>query len=344
MSKTALIAGITGQDGAYLARLLLEKGYTVTGTQRRSSGHALWRLEELGVAGDIRILPLDLLEATNIQRVLEEARPDEIYNLAAQSFVALSFEQPVYTGDVDGLGAARLLDALRASGSKARFYQASSSEMFGAAPTAPQNERTPFHPRSPYGIAKLFAHWTTVNHREAHGLHASSGILFNHESPLRGGEFITRKITLGLARIRAGKQKLLEVGNLDASRDWGFAGDYVDGMWRMLQQPQADDYVLATGIAHGVREFIAAAAGLNGMALDWRGSGKEETGVEGSTGRTIVRVDPGLLRPAEVDSLYGDASKARERLGWRPNTGFDALVAMMVEADQARVKDGRLLG
>jgi GDPmannose 4,6-dehydratase len=216
--------------------------------------------------------------------------------------------------------------------------------MFGAAPTSPQNEQTPFRPRSPYGIAKLFAHWTTVNYREAHGLHASSGILFNHESPLRGSEFVTRKITLGLARIRLGKQGVLEVGNLDAVRDWGFAGDYVDGMWRMLQQPQAGDYVLATGKPHSVREFIDAAARLSGMPLEWRGAGREETGVERGSGRTLVRIDPRLLRPAEVDALYGDSSKARERLGWRAETGFDALVAMMVEADQARVKEGRPLG
>ena len=344
MSKTALIVGITGQDGAYLARLLLGKGYAVFGTHRRSSLVHAWRLEELGVAGDITILPLDLLEATNIQRVLEQVKPDEVYNLAAQSFVGLSFDQPVYTGDVDGLGVARLLDALRFLGAGARFYQASSSEMFGKAATAPQDESTPFYPRSPYGVAKLFAHWTTVNFREAHGLHASSGILFNHESPLRGSEFVTRKITRGLARIRLGRQECLEIGNLDAQRDWGFAGDYVEGMWRMLQQEMPGDYVLATGRPKSVRDFIDGAARCSGLRLEWKGEGEARVGIDAATGRVWVRVDPRLFRPAEVDALYGNPAKAASVLGWTPKTGFEELVAMMVEADFRRAREGKTDG
>jgi len=343
MAKTALIVGVSGQDGAYLSRLLLEKGYRVYGTQRRSSRLSAWRLAELGVFDDITILPLDLLETTNIQRVLEATGPDEVYNLGAQSFVALSFEQPIYTGSVDGLGALRLLEALRATGGSARFYQASSSEMFGLAPTAPQDEAVPFHPRSPYAIAKLYAHWTTVNYREAHGMHASSGILFNHESPLRGSEFVTRKITLAFARMRLGRQECVEVGNLDAGRDWGFAGDYVDGMWRMLQQDEPGDYVLATGRVKSVRDFIDEAARCIGMRLEWRGAGAAAQAFDSDTGTPRVRIDPRLRRPADVERLYGNPAKARERLGWEARMSFEELVAMMVEADLARLRDGRVV-
>jgi GDPmannose 4,6-dehydratase len=341
MAKTALIVGVTGQDGAYLSRLLLEKGYRVAGTQRRSSRHSAWRLAELGVRDDVTILPLDLLEMTNIQRVLDEVKPDEVYNLGAQSFVGLSFEQPVYTGSVDGLGVARLLEALRFAGGNTRFYQASSSEMFGQAPNAPQDESTPFHPRSPYAIAKLYAHWSTVNYREAHGMHASSGILFNHESPLRGAEFVTRKVSLAFARMALGQQDCLTVGNLDAARDWGFSGDYVEGMWRMVQQPQPGDYVLATGEPHTVRDFINAAAALAGIVLEWRGEGARAEAVDAKSGAVRVRIDPKLLRPADVERLYGIPAKARDVLGWRASTTFEQLVQMMVEADITRLREGR---
>lgn len=340
MAKTALITGINGQDGAYLAKLLLEKGYRVVGGLRRSSLRSLSRLEELGVAGEVEILDLDLFEMTNILRALERAKPDEVYNLAAQSFVALSFEQPLYTAEIDALGPARLLEALRQQGGRVRFYQASTSEMFGKASIVPQDERTPFYPRSPYGVAKLYAHWMTVNYRESHGLHASSGLLFNHESPLRGIEFVTRKITWTLAQVRHGQAPVLRLGNLDARRDWGFAGDYVRGIWQMLQQPQPDDYVLATGETRTVRQFVECAARVLGFDIVWEGKGVQETGIDRRTGRSIVVVDPALYRPAEVDLLVGDSRKARQRLGWAPETDFTALVAMMAEADDRRVREG----
>jgi len=334
--KKALITGITGQDGAYLAKLLLEKGYEVWGAYRRSASLNLWRLEELGLRDEVKLIPLDLLEYSNIMRALEKVQPQEIYNLAAQSFVALSFEMPLYTADADALGVTRLLEAIRLVNTKIRFYQASTSEMYGKAQQTPQTEQTPFYPRSPYAVAKLYAHWITVNYRESYGIHASSGILFNHESPLRGQEFVTRKITAALARIRYGQQDVLELGNLDAKRDWGFAGDYVEGMWRMLQQESPDDYVLATGETHSVREFVDLAAGVAGFDLVWEGSGEKEQGVDRRTGKVIVRVNPEFYRPAEVELLLGNPEKARSRLGWSPKIGFSALVRMMAERDLER--------
>jgi GDPmannose 4,6-dehydratase len=301
-----------------------------------------WRLEELGIADAVQAVPLDLLEITNIMRAIEQVRPDEIYNLAAQSFVGHSFEQPILTSDINALGPARLLEALRVVRPECRFYQASTSEMFGKVRETPQNELTPFHPRSPYGVAKLYAHAFTVNYRESYGLHASSGILFNHESPLRGREFVTRKITYQLARVRHGKQELIKLGNLDAWRDWGFAGDYVRGMWLMLQQEQGDDFVLATGQNHSVRDFVERAAEASGFSLAWEGAAEDTVGIDRKSGRTVVRVDPAFYRPAEVDALLGNPGKARDVLGWQPATSFDRLVEDMVRADMNRITTGRL--
>jgi GDPmannose 4,6-dehydratase len=341
MAKTALVTGITGQDGAYLAKFLLEKGYRVVGGQRRSSGGADWRLRELRVAGDIEFVDFDLAELSNIMRALERVRPDEIYNLAAQSFVGLSFEQPIYTSDADAIGPLRLLESIRQAVPSARFYQASTSEMFGKAQAVPQDEKTPFYPRSPYGVAKLFAHWTTVNYRESYGIRASSGILFNHESPLRGREFVTRKITWSLARIRHGELDVLELGNLDAQRDWGFAGDYVAGMWQMLQQGNPEDFVLATGEAHTVREFVTTAAACLGFDLEWCGSREDERGIDRCSGKTVIRVNPAFYRPAEVELLIGNSAKAQRKLGWRRNVGFGELVSLMAETDAKRIRDSR---
>src|SRR6266851_6749086 len=310
MTRTALITGISGQDGAYLAKFLLGMGYRVVGGLRLMSRGTIARLHELQIADDIAFVDLDLAEITNIMRTLETVKPDEIYNLAAQSFVALSFDQPIYTTEIDGVGPLRLLEAVRQLTPTARFYQASTSEMFGKARTAPQDETTPFYPRSPYGFAKLLGHWATVNYRESYGLRASSGILFNHESPLRGREFVTRKITLSLARIKHGDLDVLELGNLDAKRDWGFAGDYVEGMWLMLQQETARDFVLATGQTHTVRSFVAAAASRFQFDLEWSGSGLDERAIDRRSGKTIVRVNPAFYRPADVDSLVGNAKKA----------------------------------
>lgn len=340
MAKTALITGISGQDGAYLARLLLDKNYRVVGARRRTSTSAIPRLDALGIGGAIEFVDFDLAELTNIMRALERVKPDEIYNLAAQSFVALSFEQPIYTADADAIGVMRLLEAVRVIIPSARFYQASTSEMFGQAQSAPQDETTPFYPRSPYAISKLFAHWTTVNYRESYGIGATSGILFNHESPLRGREFVTRKVTLSLAQIRHGDLDVLELGNLDAGRDWGFAADYVEGIWLMQQQPQSDDFVLATGETNSVRRFVEIAAGHLGFDIEWTGAGVDEQGIDRRTGKTIVRVNPAFYRPAEVDALVGNAAKARRVLGWQPKVTFATLVAMMVEADARRVRDG----
>jgi GDPmannose 4,6-dehydratase len=342
MSKTALVTGITGQDGAYLGRLLLAKGYRVVGAVRRTSMSNLARLEELSIVRDIELVDFDLLELSNILRTVEQTRPDEIYNLAAQSFVGASFELPVYTGDCDALGVARLLEAVRMINPKIKFYQASTSEMFGKAQEMPQTETTPFYPRSPYGVAKLYAHWITVNYHESYGIHASSGILFNHESPLRGQEFVTRKITLSLARLKHGEIKEIELGNLDACRDWGFAGDYVDGMWRMLQQDEADNYVLATGQTHSVREFLQLAGRAIGMEIEFEGSGPNERGIDRKTGRTVVRVNPKFYRPSEVDVLIGSCAKATQQLGWKPSMSFGELVHTMSEADEKRVRDGRV--
>lgn len=343
MTRRALITGITGQDGAYLAKLLLEKGYDVHGGRRRTSTAATGRLKEMGVFNDVALHDLDLIEITNLQRVLDKVAPDEIYNLAAQSFVSTSFEHPIYTANIDALGPMRLLEAVRQSGSRTRFYQASTSEMFGNAPAVPQDEATPFHPRSPYGVSKLFSHWATVNYREAFKLFTCSGILFNHESPLRGEEFVTRKITLGFARIQRGEQEVVELGNLDAKRDWGFAGDYVEGMWLMLQQDEPDDFILATGETHSIRRFAELAAEAFGWTLVWRGEGVSEEGFDRASGRTLVSVNPAFFRPAEVDVLLGNPAKAERVLGWRRKVGFPTLVRIMAEADGRRVTDQRCL-
>jgi len=322
--------------------LLLEKGYEVHGAVRRASAGNLGRLAELGIEREVRPVALELLEFSNLLRAVERIRPDEVYNLAAQSFVGASFELPVYTGDVDAIGVARLLEAIRQVDHAIRFYQASTSEIFGKVAAIPQTETTPFHPRSPYGVAKLFGHWITVNYRESYGMHASSGLLFNHESPLRGVEFVTRKITLGLARVKHGRQDRVELGNLDARRDWGFAGDYVDGMWRMLQQERGGDYVLATGRTETVRRFVELAAEALDLPLAWEGEGLEAVGRDRRFGQMIVRVNPEFYRPAEVDILVGDASKARRDLGWEPRVDLSGLVAMMAEADDRRVREDRI--
>lgn len=343
MAKVALITGITGQDGAYLSKLLLDKGYKVFGAYRRTASLNLWRMEELGIAKEVKLVPIDLLEYSNIQRTLDEVKPDEVYNLAAQSFVALSFEQPIYTGEVDGLGVARLLEAIRIINPEMRFYQASTSEMFGKVQAIPQNENTPFYPRSPYGVAKLYAHWITINYREAYDMHNSCGILFNHESPLRGLEFVTRKITAGLAQIKHGRKSHVELGNIDAKRDWGFAGDYVEGMWMMLQQPHGDDYVLSTGETHSVREFVEVAADAAGFDIVWEGKEEKTKGIDTKTGQVIVEVNPEFYRPSEVEFLLGDAKKAHDKLGWKPKVNFRQLVEMMMEADLSRAASGKLL-
>jgi GDPmannose 4,6-dehydratase len=317
--KTALITGITGQDGSHLADFLLERGYRVVGMIRRSSAEHYWRIEHL--LGKVDLLHGDLLDSGSLLRILQETDPDEVYNLAAMSFVPTSFGQPVLTGEYNALGVTRFLEALRIAAPEARFYQASSSEMFGKTRETPQNERTAFHPRSPYGVAKAYAHWINANYREAHKVHASAGIMFNHEGPRRGIEFVSRRITHGAAMIAAGRADSLTLGNLDARRDWGYAGDYVRAMWTMLQQDEPGDYVIATGIAHTVRDFAERAFARAG--LDWR---------------EHVRVDPALFRPAEVDELLGDASKARQQLGWSPEVTFEQMVDLMVDADLERCK------
>ena len=349
--KVALIAGVTGQDGAYLAEFLLSKGYVVHGVKRRSSSFNTERIDHLihdpheeGVAFHLHYG--DVTDATNIIRIVQETQPDEIYNLAAQSHVQVSFETPEYTANADGLGALRLLEAIRILGreSKTRFYQSSTSELFGKARETPQKETTPFYPRSPYAAAKLYAHWITVNYREAYGMHASAGILFNHESPIRGETFVTRKITRAVASIAHGLQQKLFLGNLDARRDWGHARDFVEGMWLILQQDEPDDYVLATGESHSVREFVDKAFAHIGRSIVWQGSGAEEKGIDKSTGKVLVEVDPRYFRPTEVDALLGDASKAHAKLGWRHKTSFDTLVAEMVQADMAKVAGERKRG
>lgn len=337
MAKKALITGIRGQDGAYLAKLLLKKGYEVWGADRRSGDSSWWRLRELGVAADISFVYMDLMEQTNVIDVIKKIRPDEIYNLAAQSFVSASFEQPYVTTEVNALGVLRLLEAIRYFSPETRFYQASTSEMFGKAQTVPQNEKTPFYPRSPYAISKLYAHWMTVNYREAYGLFTCSGILFNHESPLRGLEFVTRKITYGVARIKHKLQDKIVLGNLNARRDWGYAKDYVEAMWLMLQQDQPDDYVIASGKNYSVREFAEMAFRAVDIEIVWEGEGVNEKGRDAKTGRILVEVSPEFFRPAEVDILLGDASKAKEKLGWEPKTSLEELVQIMVEADLKRV-------
>jgi GDPmannose 4,6-dehydratase len=345
--KTALITGVTGQDGAYLARLLLAKGYNVHGLKRRASSFNTQRVDHIysepqDVHSRFHMHYGDLTDATNLIRIIQEVQPDEIYNLAAQSHVQVSFETPEYTGNSDGLGVLRLLEALRIlkMTDRVRFYQASTSEMYGKVQAIPQNETTPFYPRSPYGVAKLYGHWITVNYREAHGIHASSGILFNHESPIRGETFVTRKISMAVAKIREGQQDKLFLGNLDAERDWGFAGDYVEGMWLMLQQPRPDDYVLATGEKHTVREFCQAAFARAGMNLEFRGEGVDEIGIDSNSGREVLAIDPRYFRPTEVELLLGDASKAKRVLNWTPRVSFTELVDMMVDADLAAIQSG----
>ena len=340
VEKVALITGITGQDGAYLADLLLGKGYTVHGVKRRSSSFNTGRIEHLyhdrhEKGGRFFLHYGDLTDATNLIRLVQEVRPAEIYNLAAQSHVQVSFETPEYTANSDGLGTLRLLEAIRILGMEktARFYQASTSELYGKVQEIPQSETTPFYPRSPYAAAKLYAYWITVNYREAYGLHASNGILFNHEGPTRGETFVTRKITRAVAAIKAGTQQELYLGNLDAKRDWGHARDYVEGMWRILQQPEPDDFVLATGETHSVREFVELAFAHAGLPLEWQGSGVGEVGREVATGIERVRIDPRYFRPTEVDLLLGDPSKAHRVLGWRHTTSFVDLVREMVDAD-----------
>jgi GDPmannose 4,6-dehydratase len=342
--KTALITGVTGQDGAYLAELLLAKGYQVHGLKRRSSSFNTARIDHLYQdphEGDPRFVLHfgDMTDATNLIRIVQETQPDEIYNLAAQSHVQVSFETAEYTANADGLGPLRLLEAIRLLGlrDKTRFYQASTSELYGKAQEVPQRETTPFYPRSPYGAAKLYAYWMVVNYREAYGLHASNGILFNHESPIRGETFVSRKVTRAVAAIQLGLQQRLFLGNLDARRDWGHAREYVRGMWLMLQQDQPDDYVLATGEAHTVRELVEAAFRQIGVDIVWRGEGAEEQGLDAATGTVRVEIDPRYFRPTEVDVLLGDATKARERLGWTHDVGFDALVAEMVRDDLVAV-------
>lgn len=340
--KSAIITGITGQDGAYLAEQLLDKGYVVYGTYRRTSSVNFWRIEELGIAGhpNLHLVEHDLQDAGSCVRLMERAQPDEVYNLAAQSFVGVSFEQPALTAQVTAVGVLHLLEALRIVNRNARFYQASTSEMFGKVQAIPQMESTPFYPRSPYGVAKLYAHWITVNYRESYDMFASSGILFNHESPLRGREFVTRKITDSLAKISLGQLNVLELGNLDARRDWGYAKEYVDGMWRMLQADRPDTYVLATNRTETVRNFVKAAATCLGFEIEWEGHAENEVGRDRKSGKTLVRVNPAFYRPAEVDLLIGDPQKAREELGWAPKTSLEELCQMMVEADVARNKKG----
>ncbi len=340
MTKKALITGITGQDGAYLAEFLLAKGYEVHGIKRRASSFNTGRIDHLYTDPHeeevrFRLHYGDLTDATNLIRIMQEIQPDEIYNLAAQSHVMVSFETPEYTANADALGTLRLLEAIRILGLKAktRFYQASTSELYGKVQETPQTETTPFYPRSPYGVAKLYGYWITVNYREAYGFYACNGILFNHESPIRGETFVTRKVTRGLARIKTGLQKMLHVGNLDARRDWGHARDYVRMMWMMLQQPEPEDYVVATGQQHSVRELIELSAAKLGMSITWQGEGVAETGIDAVTGKTIVAIDPRYFRPAEVETLLGDPSKARRKLGWIPTVSFDELVSENVRAD-----------
>ena len=340
--KKALITGITGQDGAYLAQLLLDKGYTVYGAYRRISTLNFWRIEALGLTNHpgLHLVAYDLTDPGAGIALLQKIEPDEIYNLAAQSFVAVSFDQPVATGLITGLGAANLLEAIRLVNPAIRYYQASSSEMFGKVQAIPQDETTAFYPRSPYGVAKLYAHWMTVNYRESHGLFGCSGILFNHESPLRGLEFVTRKITDGVAKIRQGKLDCLELGNLEAKRDWGYAREYVDGMWRMLQAPQPDSYVLATGRTVSVRDFVVMAFKAADIQVEFRGAEEKAVAVDTATGRTVVRVNPQFYRPAEVDMLIGNAAKAKAKLDWEASTSLEALCGMMVAADLERNERG----
>jgi len=331
--KKALITGITGQDGPYLAKFLLGMGYEIYGLHRRSSTPNFWRLDALRVTQKVKLVEGDLLDQTSLMKAIEKSEPDEVYNLAAQSFVASSWKEPMYTSEVTGLGVLKVLEAIKNVNSKIKFYQASSSEMFGKVQEIPQKETTPFYPRSPYGVAKVFGYWTTVNYRESYNMFTCNGILFNHESPLRGEEFVTRKITKGIAETKKGTIDYIELGNLDAKRDWGFAGDYVEAIWLMLQQEKPDDYVVATGETHTVREFVELAFKEACIDILWKGLGLAEVGYDKDSGKTLVKVSEQFYRPAEVEILIGDPSKAKKILGWQPKVTFKGLVKMMVEGD-----------
>ncbi|KVT36510.1 GDP-mannose 4,6-dehydratase [Burkholderia ubonensis] len=339
---SAVVTGITGQDGAYLAQLLLDKGYVVYGTYRRTSSVNFWRIEELGIQNnpDLHLVEYDLTDLSASIRLLQQTGATEVYNLAAQSFVGVSFDQPVTTAEITGIGPLNLLEAIRIVNPAIRFYQASTSEMFGKVQAVPQVESTPFYPRSPYGVAKLYAHWITVNYRESYNIFGCSGILFNHESPLRGREFVTRKITDSVAKIKLGKLDVLELGNLDAKRDWGFAKEYVEGMWRMLQADKPDTYVLATNRTETVRDFVTMAFKAADIQISWSGEADQETGVDVATGKTLVRINPKFHRPAEVDLLIGNPEKAARELGWKPETTLEQLCEMMVKADIRRNEQG----
>ena len=341
-NKTAVITGITGQDGAYLTELLLGKGYTVYGTYRRTSSVNFWRLEELGVENhpNLHLVEYDLTDLSSSIRLLQHSGATEVYNLAAQSFVGVSFEQPITTAEITGIGPVNLLEAIRIVNPKIKFYQASTSEMFGKVQAIPQIESTPFYPRSPYGVAKLYAHWMTINYRESYNIFATSGILFNHESPLRGREFVTRKITDSVAKIKLGKLTALELGNIDAKRDWGYAKDYVEGMWRMLQAAEPDTFVLGTNRTETVRDFVTMAFKATGVDIDWKGQAEHEQGFDASTGQVVVKINPKFYRPAEVELLIGNPAKAKATLGWEPKTTLEELCRMMVVADLARNERG----
>jgi len=341
-NKVAVITGITGQDAAYLAELLLDKGYKVYGTYRRTSSVNFWRIQELGIEShpNLELVEYDLTDLSSSIRLLQMSGADEVYNLAAQSFVGVSFDQPLTTAEITGIGPVNLLEAIRIVNPKIKFYQASTSEMFGKVQEIPQRESTPFYPRSPYGVAKLYAHWMVINYRESYNIFATSGILFNHESPLRGQEFVTRKITDSVAKIKLGKQDVLELGNMDAKRDWGFAKDYVEGMWRMLQAEKPDTYVLATNRTETVRDFVTMAFKAADMQLEWSGSEEQEVARDMATGNVVVKVNPKFYRPAEVDLLIGNPEKAKQDLGWEPKTTLEELCAMMVEADLRRNEVG----
>jgi GDPmannose 4,6-dehydratase len=341
-NKTAVITGITGQDGAYLTELLLGKGYTVYGTYRRTSSVNFWRLEELGVENhpNLHLVEYDLTDLSSSIRLLQNSGATEVYNLAAQSFVGVSFEQPITTAEITGIGPVNLLEAIRIVNPKIKFYQASTSEMFGKVQAIPQIESTPFYPRSPYGVAKLYAHWMTINYRESYNIFATSGILFNHESPLRGREFVTRKITDSVAKIKLGKLAVLELGNIDAKRDWGYAKDYVEGMWRMLQAAEPDTYVLGTNRTETVRDFVTMAFKATGVDIDWKGRDEHEQGFDAKTGKVLVKINPKFYRPAEVELLIGNPAKAKATLGWEPKTTLEELCRMMVVADLARNERG----
>ncbi|WP_216936035.1 GDP-mannose 4,6-dehydratase [Acinetobacter sp. BY484] len=340
--KTAVITGITGQDGAYLAELLLSKGYIVYGTYRRTSSVNFWRIEELGIErnNNLHLIEYDLTDLSASIRLLQTTGVTEIYNLAAQSFVGVSFEQPITTAEITGIGALNLLEAIRIVNPQIRFYQASTSEMFGKVQAIPQKEDTPFYPRSPYGVAKLYAHWMTINYRETYGIFASSGILFNHESPLRGREFVTRKITDSVAKIKLGQLNILELGNLDAKRDWGFAKEYVEGMWRMLQADEPDTFVLATNRTETVRDFVTMAFKAAGITVEYQGTDVNEVAIDIATGKTVMKINPKFYRPAEVELLIGDSTYAQNKLGWMPKTNLEDLCKMMVKADLRRNAQG----